>query len=87
VSVFPGLPEKLKLYTLLALIGFSPWAGAQLCTGSLGDPVVNITFGTGGGNTSSYTPPGYTYAASSPMMDFTLLRVIHRVVLVIHGTQ
>lgn len=51
--------------TLLALIGLSFIAGAQLCTGSLGDPVVNITFGTGGGNTSTYTPPGYTYDPSS----------------------
>jgi gliding motility-associated-like protein len=39
---------------------------AQLCTGSLGDPVVNITFGTGGGNNTGYTPTnGYTYTSSS----------------------
>jgi gliding motility-associated-like protein len=38
---------------------------AQLCTGSLGDPVVNVTFGTGGNN-SGYTPPSaYTYTSSS----------------------
>lgn len=38
---------------------------AQLCTGSLGDPVVNITFGSGGG-TSSYTPTsGYTYTSNT----------------------
>lgn len=28
-------------------------AGAQLCTGSLGDPIVNITFGAGNGNASA----------------------------------
>jgi gliding motility-associated-like protein len=39
---------------------------AQLCTGSLGDPVVNITFGAGGGNNTGYTPTnGYTYTSSS----------------------
>ncbi len=38
---------------------------AQLCSGSLGDPVVNITFGAGGGNTG-YTPTsGYTYTSST----------------------
>lgn len=33
---------------------FAPSASAQLCTGSLGDPVVNITFGT------PTSPSGYT---------------------------
>ncbi|MEI9959316.1 MAG: hypothetical protein WDM90_24050 [Ferruginibacter sp.] len=38
---------------------------AQVCNGSLGDPVVNITFGNGGGP-SSYTPANaYTYTSSS----------------------
>lgn len=35
---------------------------AQLCNGSLGDPVVNITFGDGSGNNTGYTPTNaYTY--------------------------
>jgi hypothetical protein len=39
---------------------------AQLCTGSLGDPAVNITFGSGGGGNTGYTPTnGYTYTNSS----------------------
>lgn len=39
-------------------------ASAQLCNGSLGDAVVNITFGTGGG--SGYVPTNaYTYTSSS----------------------
>lgn len=37
----------------------------QLCNGSLGDPVINITFGSGSG-TGGYAPPSaYTYTASS----------------------
>jgi gliding motility-associated-like protein len=39
---------------------------AQLCTGSLGDPVVNIDFGTGyGGNTSYYPSSAYSYTSSN----------------------
>lgn len=33
---------------------------AQLCTGSLGDPVVNITFGNGT-DVSGFTAPGYSF--------------------------
>ncbi len=39
---------------------------AQLCTGSLGDPVVNITFGDGSGNNTGYTPTNaYTYTSNT----------------------
>lgn len=39
---------------------------AQLCTGSLGDPVVNITFGSGSNANNPYTPPAaYTYTSST----------------------
>jgi gliding motility-associated-like protein len=39
---------------------------AQLCTGSLGDPVVNITFGSDGSNNTGYIPTNaYTYTSSS----------------------
>lgn len=64
-GVFKEFVIRKWLCTLLALTCISWMAGAQLCTGSLGDPVVNITFGTGGGNTSVYTPPGYSYDASA----------------------
>ena len=37
----------LQLLLLLVAVAFCSRAGAQLCNGSLGDPVVNITFGTG----------------------------------------
>jgi gliding motility-associated-like protein len=37
-------------------------ANAQLCTGSLGDPVVNISFGDGSSGSTGYTPTNaYTY--------------------------
>lgn len=39
---------------------------AQLCTGSLGDPVVNIDFGSAANPGGQYAPPGaYTFVASS----------------------
>ena len=39
---------------------------AQLCTGSLGDPVVNITFGSGTNTGNNYTPPtAYNFTTSS----------------------
>ncbi len=45
-------------------LGVMDRARAQLCTGSLGDPVVNITFDTRGGPV--YTPPpGYTYTTNT----------------------
>ena len=48
------------LISLFAFLSFP--AKGQLCNGSLGDPVVNITFGAGGEGASSYVPSGsYTY--------------------------
>jgi gliding motility-associated-like protein len=56
----------VRLVLVVFLIGIMFHTKAQLCTGSLGDPVVNITFGTGGGNNTGYTPTnGYTYTGSS----------------------
>ncbi|MBK9569322.1 MAG: gliding motility-associated C-terminal domain-containing protein [Chitinophagaceae bacterium] len=40
-------------------------SNAQLCIGSLGDPVVNLTFGSGANTGQGFTAPGYTYVASS----------------------
>jgi gliding motility-associated-like protein len=51
-----------------------PFAGfSQLCTGSLGDPVVNITFGTGSnpGAPLSGTLTNYTYTANGCPNDGT----------------
>lgn len=65
----PG-PTNFSLYFypplfLLALgCFFCTFAQAQLCTGSLGDPVVNINFGAAGG--SGFPPAnGYIYTSSS----------------------
>lgn len=52
------------VFVLLAWILSSP-IHAQLCDGSLGDPVVDITFGDGTDGASSYVPSAsYTYTAS-----------------------
>jgi len=56
------LPFHIKyLLPLLSLLFFIKTVNAQLCTGSLGDPVVNIDFGSGiitngpiPGNTTNY---------------------------------
>lgn len=49
---------------LLAVVISSPLY-AQLCNGSFGDPIVNITFGSGSGS-SSYVPTGsYSYTSST----------------------
>ncbi|MFN8291089.1 MAG: T9SS type B sorting domain-containing protein [Chitinophagaceae bacterium] len=50
---------------ILFIISLFPvTVAAQLCTGSLGDPVVNIPFGSGT-NTSGFSAPGYTYTTST----------------------
>jgi gliding motility-associated-like protein len=47
------------------LLSISNMAKAQLCNGSLGDAVVNITFGKADGNNTDYTPTNaYTYTSS-----------------------
>jgi gliding motility-associated-like protein len=52
------------LLFLVSIISFP--VNAQLCNGSLGDPVVDITFGSGGGGGSNYVPSGsYTYTPSN----------------------
>jgi hypothetical protein len=54
-----------RLLPLLFAIVFSVTLKAQLCNGSLGDPAVNITFGTTGGQ--GYAPQNsYTYIATCP---------------------
>jgi gliding motility-associated-like protein len=46
------------------VILYSSPATAQLCTGSLGDPVVNIDFGYGGSNTGYVPTNSYAYTSS-----------------------
>jgi gliding motility-associated-like protein len=60
-----GLLFKLRFVITAVILFLTLFTKAQLCTGSLGDPVVNITFGSGGNNTG-YTPTsGYTYTSNT----------------------
>jgi gliding motility-associated-like protein len=66
-SLLHPLPQPIKhIFYLTAVLFFSRTGYAQLCTGSLGDPVVNITFGSG----SNPGPPlpsattNYTYLSN-----------------------
>ena len=47
--MYPNNPHKKTLALLLMLVLIVLSAKAQVCEGSLGDPVVNIDFGRGGG--------------------------------------
>lgn len=57
----------ISRYIILCITSFllSPMLQAQLCTGSLGDPVVNITFGNDARPNSSVPTSGYTYTSSA----------------------
>jgi gliding motility-associated-like protein len=57
------MPGKKLLFSLLILLAFSRVA-AQLCQGSLGDPIVNITFGGG-------TNPGPPLASTKNLQYFS----------------
>lgn len=55
-----------KLLQVIIPLLFSFVVNAQLCTGSLGDPVVNITFGNGSSTNTGFPPPSaYTYTNST----------------------
>jgi gliding motility-associated-like protein len=67
----PGASAIGSQLILLAL-HFSTVSYAQLCNGSLGDPVVNITFGTGSNGNLGFAPPSaYTYINSQCPNDGT----------------
>lgn len=55
----------IRVILLQGLVSSSLTAGAQLCTGSLGDPVINITFGAGNNTGPVFSAPGYSYINSS----------------------
>ena len=57
----------LRIFLPVLAVCFSFTVQSQLCNGSLGDPVVNITFGSvNNGNTSGFTSTnGYIYTPSS----------------------
>ncbi len=59
-------PYMLRILTILIALCFAGNAVAQLCNGSLGDPVVNITFGNDANGNTGYAPTGaYTYTNST----------------------
>ena len=55
----------LRLLIIIVALVIIPSAKAQLCNGSLGDPVVNITFGSGGSNPGFTPSAAYIYTNSS----------------------
>jgi gliding motility-associated-like protein len=66
-----------RMIFTLVIIGSSIFLEAQICNGSLGDPVVNITFGNGAPGTSGYSAPSsYTYTSISCPNDgyYTITR-------------
>ncbi len=63
-SLFVDPIVLLRILITFTALNFVTGLSAQLCNGSLGDPVVNITFGTGG--STGYTPTNaYTYTNST----------------------
>lgn len=52
-------PKSFNLFLIFLLVLFATLSAAQTCTGSLGDPVINQTFGAGS-NPGSALPGGIT---------------------------
>ena len=65
MSVNASLLLSMRIFFLSLAIFISVFSHAQLCTGSLGDPVVNITFGSGVAGNTAFAAPGYIYTSSS----------------------
>ncbi|MGB3008614.1 MAG: gliding motility-associated C-terminal domain-containing protein, partial [Chitinophagaceae bacterium] len=66
VSSFLFSFRRVRPYFFIFTFFFSTVVNSQLCTGSLGDPVVNLTFGTYSNPDLNYTPSNaYTYISSS----------------------
>lgn len=60
-----GTNRRMRIFCVIISICISFSSGAQLCSGSLGDPAINITFGQGGNTGTGFSPPGYTYTSST----------------------
>lgn len=55
-----------RVFLLFYLVTAANFLQAQLCSGSLGNPAVNITFGTGSAPDNVFTPPAaYSYTSST----------------------
>ena len=59
----------LRILFFFCFTGKAFFLHAQLCTGSLGDPVVNITFGSGNAVSTNYTTSAYSYVKSDCPTD------------------
>jgi gliding motility-associated-like protein len=59
----------MRIFIISIGIFTSIFSAAQICNGSLGDPVVNITFGSGAAGDLTFAAPGYTYTNSSCPSD------------------
>ncbi len=56
--------DVLKFLFLFSFLAATILAAAQTCTGSLGDPIVNVTFGSGSNNFGPPLPSGTTSSLS-----------------------
>jgi gliding motility-associated-like protein len=65
VSISSGPFLPMRIFFISIGIFSSIFSAAQLCNGSLGDPVVNITFGSGANSGIGFTPPGYSFTTST----------------------
>lgn len=59
------VPFFLRAAFVFIILSYAVSINAQLCTGSLGDPVVNITFGSGGSGSGYTATNAYTYTSST----------------------
>jgi len=56
----------MRIFLFLVAFSICLFSNAQLCTGSLGDPAINITFGSTPNSDPGVVPPAsYTYTSSS----------------------
>ena len=59
----------IRTFFISVVTFISLFSAAQLCNGSLGDPVVNINFGSGAAGETAFAAPGYTYTNSACPSD------------------
>jgi gliding motility-associated-like protein len=69
VRVKAGTFLLMRVFFISIGVFISIFSAAQLCNGSLGDPVVNITFGSGAAGETTFAAPGYSYTSSSCPSD------------------
>src|SRR6188472_1300903 len=67
MPVLPQIPLPFFLRSIFVFFALASNFSikAQLCSGSLGDPVVNITFGSGGNNSGYTATNAYLYTITN----------------------